>query len=416
MAEGYRMCQDQPAQIDCRVESCVFYRGGGQCGNISPAIMLNPSGTCVCWSKTTLEDLDAERQAIKAEEKAMKVLMVNEYSAIRVTTDNPAWPHYRRYDARAWEQWCMGGEWCEIEGSGLEAAYQKFLREECIEASPEVERAVPQYLFYRRCGPDVWEGKNPGGSWCRVDDPAMLAELESGYHGATPEQDDGAEASSGTYVDVNLPDCVSWVEVAVRMKEQLCQMEAELMKSRAEANTFPWEADPDDEDAKIQEAMEYLAWVGRRLYPYWRWIQWESKLSRCLWERDRRSIKVRQWRGRGFSRPHPFEDAEEWGGMLAMENRGLLELWRSTPERKWQVGRQIVQQTIENTCVVILGHPYPEFAPTITEDSEEDADRDSLLEKLRGITQNPEVLRKAKEFHRKASKLSVEELLRRFTI
>lgn len=44
------------------------------------------------------------------------------------------------------------------------------------------------------------------------------------------------------------------------------------------------------------------------------------------------------------------------------------------------------------------------------------ADRDSLLEKLKGITQNPEVLRKAEEFHRKASNLSAEELLRRFTI
>jgi len=44
------------------------------------------------------------------------------------------------------------------------------------------------------------------------------------------------------------------------------------------------------------------------------------------------------------------------------------------------------------------------------------ADRDSLLKKLEGITQDPEVLRKAEEFHRKASKLSTEELLRRFTI
>lgn len=44
------------------------------------------------------------------------------------------------------------------------------------------------------------------------------------------------------------------------------------------------------------------------------------------------------------------------------------------------------------------------------------ADRDSLLKKLGGITQDPGELRKAEEFRRKASKLSVEELLRRFTI
>lgn len=44
------------------------------------------------------------------------------------------------------------------------------------------------------------------------------------------------------------------------------------------------------------------------------------------------------------------------------------------------------------------------------------ADRDSLLKKLKGITQDPEELRKAEEFRRKASRLSAEELLRRFTI
>ena len=44
------------------------------------------------------------------------------------------------------------------------------------------------------------------------------------------------------------------------------------------------------------------------------------------------------------------------------------------------------------------------------------ARRDSLLKKLKGIAQDPEVLRKAEEFHKKASRLSTEELLRRFTI
>lgn len=49
----YSMCKDQPAQIDCRVESCLFSCGGGQCSNISPAITLNPNGVAFCWSKTT---------------------------------------------------------------------------------------------------------------------------------------------------------------------------------------------------------------------------------------------------------------------------------------------------------------------------------------------------------------------------
>jgi hypothetical protein len=47
----YPMCDSQLAQIDCRVETCKFYQGGGVCWNCSPAITLNPDGTFVCWSK-----------------------------------------------------------------------------------------------------------------------------------------------------------------------------------------------------------------------------------------------------------------------------------------------------------------------------------------------------------------------------
>ena len=42
--------------------------------------------------------------------------------------------------------------------------------------------------------------------------------------------------------------------------------------------------------------------------------------------------------------------------------------------------------------------------------------RDDLLEKLEEITRDPEILRKAEEFHKKVSSLTIEELLRRFTI
>lgn len=48
--ERYPMTKDQPAQIDCRVEDCIFYQGTGKCGNISPALSLNAGGTFVCWS------------------------------------------------------------------------------------------------------------------------------------------------------------------------------------------------------------------------------------------------------------------------------------------------------------------------------------------------------------------------------
>jgi hypothetical protein len=47
----YSMCKDQPAQIDCRVATCRYYDGSGQCTNISPAITLNADGSFVCWTE-----------------------------------------------------------------------------------------------------------------------------------------------------------------------------------------------------------------------------------------------------------------------------------------------------------------------------------------------------------------------------
>ena len=49
--EKYPMCDSQDAQIDCRIETCCFYKGAGKCSNISPAITLNPSKKFVCWSE-----------------------------------------------------------------------------------------------------------------------------------------------------------------------------------------------------------------------------------------------------------------------------------------------------------------------------------------------------------------------------
>lgn len=46
----YPMTYDQPCQIDCRVSNCKFYKCGGKCENVSPAITLNEDGNFVCWS------------------------------------------------------------------------------------------------------------------------------------------------------------------------------------------------------------------------------------------------------------------------------------------------------------------------------------------------------------------------------
>jgi hypothetical protein len=51
LEECYPMSYEQPCQIDCRIESCKFYKGAGVCENISPAITLNKNGEFVCWSK-----------------------------------------------------------------------------------------------------------------------------------------------------------------------------------------------------------------------------------------------------------------------------------------------------------------------------------------------------------------------------
>jgi len=48
--DRYPMCDDQPAQIDCRRE-CRFNSGKGYCENVAPAITLNPDGTAVCWTQ-----------------------------------------------------------------------------------------------------------------------------------------------------------------------------------------------------------------------------------------------------------------------------------------------------------------------------------------------------------------------------
>lgn len=49
--DRYKMCADQPAQIDCNMTKCKYYKSGGNCLNVSPAITLNHDKTFVCWSE-----------------------------------------------------------------------------------------------------------------------------------------------------------------------------------------------------------------------------------------------------------------------------------------------------------------------------------------------------------------------------
>ena len=47
----YNMTTNQPAQIDCRIETCKYYKTGGVCSNVSPAITLDQTGKFACWSR-----------------------------------------------------------------------------------------------------------------------------------------------------------------------------------------------------------------------------------------------------------------------------------------------------------------------------------------------------------------------------
>ncbi len=55
--DRYPMSNSQLAQIDCRLKNCKYNTGGGNCSNVSPAIVLNNNkdNTFVCWSQKELE-------------------------------------------------------------------------------------------------------------------------------------------------------------------------------------------------------------------------------------------------------------------------------------------------------------------------------------------------------------------------
>jgi len=376
------MCQDQPAQIDCRVEFCAFYSGGGQCSNVSPAITLNPGGGYVCWSEETSEKIVVDKHLTKAEEEIMKVLAVNDYTALEVETNEQDWPLFRRYGADAWEV-CMHDSWepvdCRDQLGELEDAFQKFMREESdylalqdedVTSRPgkivevdmlqdvgmaEVAKRMKEQLrkltadaqrplFYRRCGPGVWEGKRLDyWEWEKVDDPAMLAELEYNYQESIPEQEETMST--------------------LRTPEERC------------IDDFEWKADLSNEMAQIKEALEYLAWIGMAFYPWWDWKVCDPMYS-SLFKRDCWGLRVRQWRGAGFSKQGLLANGGKWGVILVISEEALVRLWHGSPERKLEVARQITRETIENVYLIAEGDFYPEFVPII---EDEEAEEETLL-------------------------------------
>lgn len=321
--DQYPMCQDQPAQIDCRVEACVYYCGSGQCSNVSPAITLNPGGGYVCWSETTLEDLDIARldlarQAINAEEETMKVIAASEYTVMQVTTDEHEWSDYRRYHADAWEQ-CVGGDWCEIDGELLEAAYRKFMQEDRTERALHVERDTSQRPAYkcalcyrRRAG--VWEGKIAGiTSWSPIDDPAVIAELEHARPKPEPKQDEEAQAGPAP---------------------------KEVM-------------DFDNLVAEYDVVLSWMSCWARMLYPHWHWATCSdprdfSSGFGC----DQVAIKARQVHcqaGRIIGKR---------GIIMTIWPEGLCRLKSQAPRERVSMLRQNLHNMLQRARVVLEGEPY----------------------------------------------------------
>ncbi len=354
MEERYSMCQDQPAQIDCRVEACIFYFGG-HCAKALPAITLNPDKSYVCWSEKTLEELDIERQSRKAEEETMKVTAVNEYLVLEVKTDDRESPQYRRYTAKSFDRYLT--DWWEIYLDGawegvivpelvrtLENAYQKFVQGEGSDPAPEwewklvktLENATQWPRVYRRCSPGVWEARLVGHSVCEnVDDPTLLAELEKTYQNSMPE-----EAVGSTLKD----------------------------PGQRYTDDFEWKASPELEIAQAHEMLAYLAGIGKVLHPWWAWTAFDTTYqSQAYFQRDLWGLKVRQWRGPGFSNFGLLTDGGKYGVILVLPEEELVRLWHKSPDQKLAFARQITRETIEHARPIEEGAVYTEYASTIFE-------------------------------------------------
>jgi len=89
--ERYPMGKDQLAQIDCRIDDCIFYKGGGQCANISPAITLNPDKTFVCWSKKIKEIIEINKIIKEKTGKELGIEILIGTSSYFISYDQNLW-------------------------------------------------------------------------------------------------------------------------------------------------------------------------------------------------------------------------------------------------------------------------------------------------------------------------------------
>ena len=124
MLDRYPMCDEQPAQIDCRISSCMFYAGAGSCTNPAPAITLNPDGRFVCWSWKIFAEVKRIGQV------TTPTPIVTNEKAVAQTVENPE-VHLTARDllARATEMYRIAHEY-RTKANRLEERAKRLMRNE----------------------------------------------------------------------------------------------------------------------------------------------------------------------------------------------------------------------------------------------------------------------------------------------
>lgn len=89
----YEMCNDQPAQIDCRNTKCIYHKEGS-CTNVSPAITINGK-SAVCWS---MEEKNLQVESVINVDQARKEIDKFFAPFIKEETEAlPTWEQYREW-------------------------------------------------------------------------------------------------------------------------------------------------------------------------------------------------------------------------------------------------------------------------------------------------------------------------------
>lgn len=102
MSKIYRMCKEQPVQLDCRRSNCL-YHANGSCTNTSPALTVNDK-KAVCWSMKEREgsriiNLDNDNN----KDTCLELLITPTERVIRVSL---------LFAAMVGDElWCDGGEY-----------------------------------------------------------------------------------------------------------------------------------------------------------------------------------------------------------------------------------------------------------------------------------------------------------------